>query len=263
MYNLQSLIIKNIQIKPEIYEMTLNAPEIASKAKPGQFIEIKVNDNSILLRRPISIMDADPLKNEVKIWYRVIGKGTNSLSESQPGETLDIIGPLGNGFYLSEGIKTIALVGGGTGVAPLVFFSKIFHSNLEKENKDRLKIYAIIGARNKDLILGKEDFKNFGDQIIITTDDGSEGIKGTTIDALKELTINASIDAVLTCGPEPMILAIARICQEKNIFCLVSMESPMACGLGACHGCVIKTKIGYRRVCKEGPIFKGIEVLVD
>lgn len=238
--------------------MTLNAPEIALKAKPGQFIEIKVKENSILLRRPMSIMDIDPAKNEIKILYRVVGEGTKSLSESQAGEILDIIGPLGNSFYLKEGVKTIVLVGGGTGAAPLVFFNKTINGN----NPD-LKVYAVIGARTKELILGAKDFKDFGAHVIIATDDGSEGARGTTVDALEELMINTSIDAVLTCGPEPMMLAIARICQENNIFCLVSMESPMACGLGACHGCVIKTKIGYRRVCKEGPIFRGSEVLVN
>lgn len=255
MYNLQSTVIKNTQIKPEIFEMVLNAPEIALKAKPGQFIEIKVNDDNLLLRRPMSIADADPNKNEIKIWYRVIGKGTAVLSQARPDEKLDIMGPLGNSFYLKEGVKNITLVGGGTGVAPLVFFNKIINAN----NPD-FKIYTIIGARTKELILGKQDFNA---QVIIATDDGSEGIKGTTVDALKELISKTPLDAVLTCGPEPMMLAIARVCEQNNIFCLVSMESPMACGLGACYGCVIKTKIGYRRVCKEGPIFRGSEVLMN
>jgi len=257
MYNLQSTIIKNIQIKPKVFELVLQAPEIAQKAKPGQFIEIKVRDNNVLLRRPMSIMDANPETGEIKIWYRVVGSGTLSLSMTEPGETLDIIGPLGNMFYLKPETKTAVLIGGGCGVAPLVYFSKSIQSA-----SPHVKIYAIIGARTKELVLGDEEFKKHGAHVLVSTDDGSAGTKGFPTDVLKDLLEKEVIDEVATCGPTPMMMAAATLCQEKNILCLVSMESPMACGLGACYGCVVKTKIGYRRVCKEGPIFKGSEILV-
>lgn len=258
MHHLQSTITKNTQIKPEIFEMALHAPEIAQKAKPGQFVEIKVHDNSVLLRRPMSIMDANSETGEIKIWYRVVGSGTLSLSMAEPGKKLDIIGPLGNMFYLKPETKTIALVGGGCGVAPLVYFSKSIQSG-----SPNTKIYAIIGARTKELVMGHEEFKKYGAQVLVSTDDGSAGTKGFPTDTLKDLLEEDVIDEVMTCGPTPMMLGVARLCQDKNIFCLVSMESPMACGLGACYGCVVKTKIGYRRVCKEGPIFRGSEVLVE
>lgn len=258
MYNLQSTITKNIQIKSEVFEMALHAPEITQKAKPGQFIEIKVNDTSVLLRRPMSIMDADHKTGEIKIWYRVVGAGTLALSMTEAGKKLDIIGPLGNMFYLKPEAKTVVLVGGGCGVAPLVYFSKHIQSN-----SPDVKIYAIIGARTKEFVLGSEAFQKYGAQVLISTDDGSEGTKGFPTTVLQTLLEKEVINEAATCGPNPMMMGIARLCQDKNIFCLVSMESPMACGLGACYGCVVKTKIGYRRVCKEGPIFKGTEVLVD
>lgn len=238
--------------------MMLHAPEISAKAKPGQFIEIKVNDDSVLLRRPMSIANVNPEKSEITIWYRVVGKGTASLGACKKDDILDIIGPLGNSFYLNPDAKTIALVGGGCGTAPLLFFCK----TLAASNPE-IKIYAIIGARDKELILGEKEFEKYGAEVLLATNNGSAGIKGFATDALKKLLRGAKVDEVLTCGPEPMMLAVARICQEDNIFCLVSMESPMACGLGACYGCVVKTKIGYRRVCKEGPIFRGSEVLVN
>lgn len=257
MFNIKSVILKQILIKPEIFEMVLSAPEIAAKSKPGQFIQIKVNDNGVLLRRPMSIVDADASTGELKIWYRVVGKGTLALAKAKEGEILDIIGPLGNSFYVNENVKTIALVGGGCGVAPLVFFSKI----IAVSNPD-VKIYSIVGARNKDLVLGEENFANYKGEVCVATDDGSAGKKGFTTDVLKELLKTVQIDQMAACGPEPMMEAVAKICREKNIPCLVSMESPMACGLGACCGCVVKTKIGYRRVCKEGPIFRGADVFV-
>lgn len=258
MYNIQSTIIKNIQIKTKVFELVLHAPEIAQLAKPGQFIEIKVYDKSVLLRRPMSIMDANPETGEIKIWYRVVGSGTLSLSMTEPRRKLDIIGPLGNMFYLKPETKTIALVGGGCGVAPLVYFSKSIHSS-----SPNTKIYVIIGARTKEFILGGEEFKKYCAQVMVSTNDGSFGTKGFPTDILKNILEKETIDEVATCGPTPMMMGVAKLCQDKNILCLVSMESPMACGLGACYGCVVKTKIGYRRVCKEGPIFKGSEVLVE
>lgn len=258
MYNLKSTIISNTQIKPEIFELVLYVPEIAAKAKPGQFIQIKINDDSVLLRRPMSIMNSDAQKEEIKIWYRVVGKGTQALAKSKQGELLDIMGPLGNCFYVKQEVKTIALVGGGVGVAPLFFFASVI-----KNTNPEVKTYAIVGARNKDLVIGVKEFENLGVEVVVTTDDGSEGKKGFTTDALKELSEKIQIDQVATCGPQPMMMVVAGLCQEKNIFCLMSMESPMACGVGACHGCAVKTKIGYRRVCKEGPIFRGVDVLVN
>lgn len=258
MYNIKSRIVSNTQIKPNIFEMVFQAPEIATKAKPGQFIEIDVNDDSVLLRRPMSVLDADPETGEVKIWYHVVGKGTTALSRVKPGDELEIMGPLGNSFYLRSEARTVVMVGGGMGVPPLVFLNKV----LAKTNPE-IKRYAIIGARTQEILLGENEFKEHNAEVLIATDDGSKGFKGFPTNVLTDLINRVAIDQAVTCGPEAMMFGIAKISRDRKVFCLVSMEAPMACGIGACHGCAIETKIGYRRVCKEGPIFKGEDVLVD
>lgn len=268
MFNIKSKILKNGFFKADHFELILEAPEVAAKAKPGQFAEIKIDGEGLLLRRPFSFLDADPEKGEIKIWYRVVGKGTTALSKMKAGEELDIIGPLGNSFYLDEGVENLVLVGTGCGVANLLFFTKAILNNpglvyrSDKKMPDNLKIHAIIGARTEDFLLGEKEFKDYGIETLISTDDGSRGYKGFVTDVLKDLTSKVKIDEVLTCGPNEMMVEVAKICQKSEILCLAAVEQRMACGLGACNGCVIKTKTGYRRVCKEGPIFKGSEIVV-
>ncbi len=225
----------------------------ASKyAVPGQFINIFSNDNSKLLPRPISICEINELKNTLRVVFRVVGEGTTEFSELQAGDTVEILGPLGNGFPL-EGEKAI-VVGGGIGVPPMLELAKQLKGS----------VTAVMGYRNDDLFLADE-FIDAAADVIIATDDGSVGVHGTVVDAMKENDLTA--DVIYACGPKPMLRGVAQYALEKGIKCYVSMEERMACGVGACLGCVCQSKevddhshVKNKRVCKDGPVFLSTEV---
>ncbi len=233
---------------------------MAAAAKPGQFINAKINDSfEPLLRRPFGIHKVNGVK--ISIMYKVIGKGTRLLSMKKPGEGLDIIGPLGRGFDLSrQAIKgrSAILVAGGMGVAPLLFLAA-------KLKKLKIKTLVLLGASDRENICCEPDFKNLGCRVKISTDDGSKGFEGY-VSALLEKELSAVSRQPLTvyaCGPHPMLKEVARICREKNIPAGVSLEEHMSCGFGACLGCAVNTKEGYKRVCKEGPVFDAREIVWD
>ena len=225
----------------------------ASKyAVPGQFINIFSNDKSKLLPRPISICEINELKNTLRVVFRVVGEGTVEFSELQAGDTVEILGPLGNGFPL-EGEKAI-VVGGGIGVPPMLELAKQLKGS----------VTAVMGYRNDDLFLADE-FIDAAADVIIATDDGSVGVHGTVVDAMKENDLTA--DVIYACGPKPMLRGVAQYALEKGIKCYVSMEERMACGVGACLGCVCQSKevddhsrVKNKRVCKDGPVFLSTEV---
>ena len=225
----------------------------ASKyAVPGQFINIFSNDKSKLLPRPISICEINELKNTLRVVFRVVGEGTVEFSELQAGDTVEILGPLGNGFPL-EGEKAI-VVGGGIGVPPMLELAKQLKGS----------VTAVMGYRNDDLFLADE-FIDAAADVIIATDDGSVGVHGTVVDAMKENELTA--DVIYACGPKPMLRGVAQYALEKGIKCYVSMEERMACGVGACLGCVCQSKevddhsrVKNKRVCKDGPVFLSTEV---
>ena len=225
----------------------------ASKyAVPGQFINIFSNDKSKLLPRPISICEINELKNTLRVVFRVVGEGTTEFSELQAGDTVEILGPLGNGFPL-EGEKAI-VVGGGIGVPPMLELAKQLKGS----------VTAVMGYRNDDLFLAYE-FIDAAADVIIATDDGSVGVHGTVVDAMKENELTA--DVIYACGPKPMLRGVAQYALEKGIKCYVSMEERMACGVGACLGCVCQSKevddhshVKNKRVCKDGPVFLSTEV---
>jgi dihydroorotate dehydrogenase electron transfer subunit len=224
---------------------------------PGQFLEIKVCDNGLpLLRRPVSIHGIKGSK--VKVIYEVVGEGTRILSGRGPGEFLDIIGPLGKGFtYAAKntGASPDILVAGGMGVAPLVFLAG-------KMKPD--KNLVLIGARSKKQILCRSEFRNLGCKVLVATDDGSSGFKGKVTELLKEILSKQACPTgfgnIYACGPQPMLKAVAEISGREGIPCQLSLERHMACGFGACLGCVVSTKSGYKRVCKEGPVFAAEEL---
>ncbi len=247
----QAVIISQEEIAPEIYSMWLKTDKVASYAKAGQFISVYCNDGSRILPRPISICEIDKDNQALHIVYRIAGKGTAEFSKCVAGEKLDIVGPLGNGFPLGE--KKAFLIGGGIGVPPMLELAK----QLECDKQ------IILGYRDNNLFL-LDEFKKYGD-VYVATEDGSVGTQGNVIDAIKANALEA--DVIYTCGPTPMLRALAQYAEENGMECWISMEEKMACGIGACLACVCKSKevdehtnVHNKRICKEGPVFNAKEV---
>ncbi|MDI6758902.1 MAG: dihydroorotate dehydrogenase electron transfer subunit [Candidatus Omnitrophota bacterium] len=261
-FQIKAKVFENIRVAQEYYKIILFCPAIAESAKPGQFVNIKVSDTiEPFLRRPFSIHQAGnqypETKNRIEILYAAVGIGTQLLAQKKPGEFLDIIGPLGNGFnYMDSKQKATRqiLVAGGMGVAPLLFFAKRYPLNG----------MILIGTKTKNQILCEKDFEKLGLDVKIATDDGSRGFKGRVTELLKNVlrtTQYARRTMIYACGPHPMLQEISRISKKYNIQAQISLEEHMCCGVGACLGCVIETKQGYKRVCKEGPIFNAQEII--
>ncbi len=233
-----TIIIKNDQIAKDIYEMTL---EVNFEAKPGQFINIDVNNAEFLLRRPISIANIEG--NRLTICYRNVGKGTNELRKKSVGELVNILGPLGNGFPLVSSQKVL-IVGAGMGVAPMYYLAK----ELSKNNN---QISIVLGYNDDKLAYYTDKFKDFGEVNIVTMD-GSLGKKANVIEFLENNEIDFNV--LYACGPGIVLKSLDQKYQSKKMGYL-SYEERMACGIGACYGCVIQTNKGLQRVCKDGPIF--------
>ena len=237
-------ILSNEEVAEKIYRLNVDAPELAESARAGQFVQVKISDE-FTLRRPLGI--ASTLGGRVKIFYRVVGRGTETLSTKRAGERLNILGALGNGFTPREG--KVLLVGGGMGLAPLLCAAEKFSADV------------LMGGRNQgEVLFWQDEFRPHVDKIFITTDDGSYARKGFAVDLLPEILAAENYSAVLTCGPEIMMRGIAKLAFEKNLPCEVSFERRMACGLGACLSCSIDTISGRKKVCKDGPIFNAKEV---
>jgi len=256
MKQIKSKIIKNIMISQDYALAEISAPEIAKTALPGQFVMVQVRDgNEPLLRRPLGIHQV--AGKNIFLLYEIIGKGTQILSQKKPGEILDVIGPLGNGFECcqSKSIDRLPiLVAGGMGVAPLTF--------LAQKIKNR-KALVLIGAKTKNHINCEKEFKKLGFKVKVATDDGSKGFKGRVTELLRnELTVLDKLAVTIyACGPKPMLKALSKISDEFNLPAQLSLEAHMSCGFGACLGCVVDTKEGYKRVCKDGPVFDSKEII--
>lgn len=248
-----AVILSQKEIAPAIFDMWI-ATNLALEAKPGQFIGIYPKAESTLLPRPISICEIAEDKSALRIVYRVAGKGTTEFSAYQKGETISILGVLGNGFPIleAEGKKAF-LIGGGIGIPPIL--------ELSKQIKADKKI--IVGYRENQLFL-KEDLEKYG-EVFIATEDGSVGTKGNVIDAIAANHLEAEV--IFACGPMPMLRAIKKYASENKKKAYISLEEHMACGVGACLGCVVKTKeinhhsyVHNARICTEGPVFEAQEV---
>lgn len=224
---------------------------------PGQFVEVRVDGSpTTFLRRPISIHFVDRQKNELWLLIATVGDGTRQLAKLQTGDLLNCILPLGNGFNGAEGTKgpgpsVPLLIGGGVGVAPLLYLGAEMARN-------GIKPTFLLGARTKNDLLMLEEFKKYG-RVLITTEDGSEGEKGFVTN--HSLLQQERFDRIYTCGPTPMMKAVAHYAKQADIDCEASLENLMACGLGACLCCVEKTKTGNLCVCKDGPVFNINDLL--
>ena len=247
----QATILENKPAAENIYSLTVALPE-AVKIRAGQFADLSVG-GAHLLKRPLAVCKADGEK--VTVCYQIRGEGTKLLSERKAGETLDALLPLGNGFYLKENEKKIALVGGGVGIFPMI--SVIGEYAAEKE------ISAYIGFRNKGAVCGLEELKR-AKKLTAVTDDGSFGEKMNAVQAFAaDLEAGERPDVVLSCGPLPMLRALKTVLEGRDIPCYVSLEERMGCGIGACLVCVCeKTNGEHARVCKDGPVFGIGEVVL-
>lgn len=273
MKQLSVKILENKKVAAHAYRMRFLAPMIAKTAKPGQFIMVRVMDGfQPLLRKPFGVHSVKD--SSIDILYEVIGEGTKLLAQKKPGEYLDIIGPIGNGFDLASGPHI--LVAGGMGVAPLIFLAERLRK--VKSKKAKVKNLVLLGARTKSHVLCEKEFKKLGCDVKIATDDGSSGHKGYVTDLLKDAakrwghsagTTRKSREVspqgvpiiVYACGPRMMLREISRISDRYEMPTQVSLEEHMSCGFGACLGCVVSTTDGYKRVCKEGPVFDARQII--
>lgn len=241
----------------DIYDLVLQTKDIAGVAKAGQFVSVYSNDKSKLLPRPISLCGIDREKGTLRLVYRVTGQGTGTeeFSRLKEGDTVKLLGPLGNGFTVESGKKAF-LIGGGIGVPPML--------QLAKEMRDAGEnLQVVMGYRNADTFL-LDEFEAVA-ETFVATEDGSLGTKGNVIDAIKNEKLNA--DVIYACGPTPMLRALKNYAEENNMVCYISMEERMACGIGACLACVCKSRdkdvhsnVNNKRICKEGPVFNAKEV---
>ena len=246
-------VISQECIAKDIYSMWISTKAIAREAKPGQFVSVYTKDASRLLPRPISLCEIDREKDALRIVYRIAGDGTREFSRLRAGDTIDILGPLGNGFPLEEAKgKRVMLMGGGIGIPPMLETAKAIQG--EK---------IIVSGYRDELFLTEE--LNAAGQLYLATEDGSAGTKGNVLDAVKANRLEA--DLIFACGPTPMLRAIKAYALDKGIPCWVSMEEKMACGIGACLACVCKStevdghsQVHNKRICKDCPVFLSTEV---
>ena len=267
------LITENTESTPGTMRLTAVEPEIAAAARPGQFVNVLCGPcMDPLLRRPFSIYTVDKARGEFSLLYQVRGRGTTLLSRKRPGELLDVVGPIGRPFEIdpAENIEHI-LVGGGCGVAPLVFLSDAIREEAQG------RITTLIGARTADAVLCRQEFAERGLPVALSTDDGTAGRRGLVTDLLAEHLerLGPGIQPrIYACGPQDMLKEVARVSaagkvnhQPPTIPCQISLETAMACGIGVCMGCVVKTRDpaapegwAYKRVCVDGPVFYATEL---
>ncbi len=248
-------IISQECIAKDIYSMWISTEAIAKEAKPGQFISVYTKDAGKLLPRPISLCEIDREKGALRIVYRIAGGGTREFSRLRSGDSIDILGPLGNGFPLEKTKgKRVMLMGGGIGIPPMLETAKAIQG--EK---------LIVSGYRDELFLTEE--LNAAGELYLATEDGSAGTRGNVLDAVRANRLEA--DVIFACGPTPMLRAIKAYALEKGIPCWISMEERMACGIGACLACVCKSTeidghslVHNKRICKDGPVFLSTEVEV-
>ena len=249
---LQTPIIENRNISGLVKKISVYAPEIAELVVPGQFVHIRLSDlYDPLLRRPFSIADVDREKGTVSFIYRIVGRGTAYLAERKENSLVDCMGPLGNGFALPAA-GTPLLVGGGMGLAPLIYLAKRLCPK---------PVELLMGGRTKEELFWQDMFGSLCRNLHITTDDGSAGIHGNVADLLPGLLADRHFDIIYACGPQGMLARVQEIALHAKIPCQVSLEKYMACGVGACLSCTCAGSDGKRRkICTDGPVFWAGEV---
>ena len=249
----RAVVLSQECIAENIYSMWIKT-DIAKEAVCGQFITVYTKDESKLLPRPISICEIG--EDSLRIVYRIVGAGTSEFASYKEGDDIEIMGPLGNGFPIDRISEDVIIVGGGIGVPPMLEVAK-------KLSAKKVNVEIVLGYRNNELFL-IDEFRTVGN-VHIATDDGSVGTHGTVIDAIREQNVRGK--TLCACGPKPMLSALKEYAEVNKITAWISMEERMACGIGACLGCVCKTtktddhsKVKNTRICADGPVFAAEEV---
>lgn len=238
-------VLERRQLGSRYFSLVLEHGGRMQAVAPGQFVEVLVEGSrEVMLRRPISIHDVDEEADTLTLLVQIVGNGTRKLAELQEGDMLNIVYPLGHGFSLGNTGTKALLVGGGAGIAPLLHLSKVLKGR-------GVDCTILLGGRTAELIPVRDEFLPYG-HLCIATDDGSLGHKGLVVE---HPAFVEPYDMIYTCGPTPMMKAVARSAAERGIRCEVSLENMMACGVGACLCCVTDTDEGHRCVCKDGPVF--------
>jgi dihydroorotate dehydrogenase electron transfer subunit len=253
-------VVENLRICTDHYRLVLQEDRLPRVTKPGQFVNIRINTREdLLLRRPFSVALVKPEKSRFEVIYRVVGKGTAAMTELEPGDTVDLLGPLGTGFNIPENAGNCLLLGGGCGVAPLwAVADKLYGTGS--------KMIAMLGFQSAEHVFGEDVFRGYGAHTVVTTDDGSYGVKGFITQELEKV-MSQQIDRIYICGPTPMLKAASSILEKSKAECQVSLEARMGCGFGVCLSCVVSVRkegnIEKQRVCSEGPVFRLKDILLD
>ena len=269
MKNIPVTVTQNEQIAPQCYRLVLSSPLHNFNVRPGQFVMLKVGtEYDPLLRRPFAAFCTNTVTStSLEIYYQVVGRGTQHMAALMPGSSLQLLGPLGNGFSIPSSIKHAVLVAGGMGIVPI---RCLVHSLC---NNESVRLTLFYGTQTADSLLFLEEFNALGIPVKVSTDDGTRGRRGLVTDQaahfLKGLDAEPDETVCFTCGPRQMLRAMAEVTAPLRIPCQVSLETKMACGIGACLGCVVKRKPlqsrhsrppDYARVCLEGPVFEAQEI---
>jgi dihydroorotate dehydrogenase electron transfer subunit len=252
----QFSIIQNDKVSSDCYKLKILAPKIAKESQPGQFVHIKIQQkNGPLLRRPFAVHNAEQNKI-LEVLYKIRGQGTSILSSKAKNDKLDIIGPLGHGFNIDSKSKEAFIIAGGMGIAPLLFLIK----ELVKKGK---KVISFIGSSCEDNILCYDEINKLQGELVLATEDGSKGKKGKVTEIFRDYLKNVKKKngEIFAAGPKAMLEEISKLSYHFNIPAQLSLDEIIACGVGACLGCAVKTKKGYKLACKDGPIFKADEII--
>ncbi|MDR3707008.1 MAG: dihydroorotate dehydrogenase electron transfer subunit [Capsulimonadaceae bacterium] len=256
--HIDAQVVDNREVIKDHRVITCLAPDLAELARPGHFVNVLASEAaSSILRKPFSIYHADPHTGLVAMLYQVKGPTTVGMAHKRAGDRIDLVGPLGGNVFEPDprpGVHHV-MVGGGYGVPPLVFLSKVLGQAAQTP-----QITFIVGARSKDRLLCQDELAEMGVNVRPSTEDGSHGVKGRVTDVLSEIL--ADDVAVYCCGPDAMMRAVGAMCIASGVDCQVSLEAPMPCGIGVCMGCVVDTTDGIRvRACCEGPVFDARKVV--
>lgn len=243
-------------ITPRLFLATFHAPKIAAKVQPGQFVHVQVPGmEGHMLRRPISVYQCDAETGYLVLLYQVVGFGSEALTRVQPDTKVNILGPIGHGWTAPEDAKRVLFVAGGVGAAPLFIFAKQLSAK-------GVQIDVVMGAQTEAALACREAYEELpGANVTCCTDDGSYGIAGFCTVPAEKLMQENQYDLVVSCGPTPVMAYAAKAAKANGIPCQVSMEKHMACGIGACLGCIVATTEGNKRSCVDGPVFDAEKVV--
>jgi len=248
-------VTSNEKLCPAFYRLSINAPSIAKTVKPGQFIHIRTSETlEPFFRRPFSVYRA---KKHVEVFYEVVGPGTALMAKMKKGDTLDVLGPVGTPFNMPpKGIKNVVMIAGGIGIAPFLILTDLLRTK-------KYDLTLLYGGRTKGHVYPMKEFKANGCKVHVATDDGSVGTKGRVSKIFPKINIDPASTRIYTCGPNPMMASVQHFARKNGLKGEAACEEVMACALGACLGCSIRTAEGYKTVCCDGPVFDLDDVIFE